>query len=749
MPAVGDASLAELVIEGECLGTLENLSNPISIPKIWIECNVIGDPIIALDYWDLSQGTWTETEIRIPISGYVVDEIGSSLDFRKIALMSGDLHINNGSVILNIGPIDIPYCLQSDVDYDYNNGMVYDKYRKKILADNSTGSFQFKIHPDIANHCELMGAINYAMDSWKCATGVNWEYDIVDFNPALVINGESEIYFNPGLANTTTLAQSGVFGERCGFFYEVNEADIIINPSIFTAINGSDDKKVLAEIITHEFGHALGLCHTLIANLLGSIDEEDVMSPGSNDTEITLDLTEDDQQGAQTMFYYSTTGNCVPYERTDLSNPEDYCLPVGAAGTGVEYSLYHIKKLTFSRTINDQDNSDNFNSKYSSFQCGKILEIARGYPAVNLIILELDWLPDEIDFKIWIDFDKDKEIDSEEVMSRYSSFPGTTNPNPFGNAVTVAEDFDNDELLISFFIPDNVALGETMMRVSVRNGVISGEPSLVGVFSDGEVEDYTVKIIPSINVPNNCRIGKVDSWSISSQSRKKLSEMSYGLSCNLQELKRKMIYHACTDIVSLVTERGKSNIKLKESWEKFYSTWLLLFMSLEIPTKTPSFITKYHVLVLNQFLNELVHEMPNNTMRDELLRIKDITFVMEGKTLEQGLIALDQYQCGVYKTEMKQNTKVVSLANKDIHIYPNPSYQEIVILEIYAEDNEVEEVDIILYDINGKVVLKTREVQYEGANKYQLDTSNLPAGEYLVKVVNGKTSTVNKLIIMR
>jgi len=75
-------------------------------------------------------------------------------------------------------------------------------------------------------------------------------------------------------------------------------------------------------------------------------------------------------------------------------------------------------------------------------------------------------------WKIWIDFNRDGDFDdaNEEVFS--NSGPGTVNG--------------------SVAIPENVSLGSTRMRISMRYYT---EPLSCGVSQEGEEEDYTVNII--------------------------------------------------------------------------------------------------------------------------------------------------------------------------------------------------------------------------------------------------------------
>lgn len=85
-----------------------------------------------------------------------------------------------------------------------------------------------------------------------------------------------------------------------------------------------------------------------------------------------------------------------------------------------------------------------------------------------------------------------------------------------------------------------------------------------------------------------------------------------------------------------------------------------------------------------------------------------------------------------------------NLANTTIQIYPNPSSDILVIqlLDLIKENTEV-----MLYDLNGKLLEKT--IIFPGSTMAYFDTKKLYAGEYLIKISNSQGTITKKVLVAK
>jgi hypothetical protein len=79
-----------------------------------------------------------------------------------------------------------------------------------------------------------------------------------------------------------------------------------------------------------------------------------------------------------------------------------------------------------------------------------------------------------------------------------------------------------------------------------------------------------------------------------------------------------------------------------------------------------------------------------------------------------------------------------------LKLYPNPANEAFTIQYNAVEEGEY---DVKVYDILGKEMIGLKKEFTLGQNAYEVKTSELPKGIYLVKVSNDNQSNVNKLII--
>jgi hypothetical protein len=90
---------------------------------------------------------------------------------------------------------------------------------------------------------------------------------------------------------------------------------------------------------------------------------------------------------------------------------------------------------------------------------------------------------------------------------------------------------------------------------------------------------------------------------------------------------------------------------------------------------------------------------------------------------------------GAYSTLLLKTTNgILTLRDEDITVFPNPTKNEITILEKGLIFNE----EIVLYDLSGKRILKQKPINS------QINLSDVPIGIYLLKISKTKTIQISK-----
>ncbi len=82
-----------------------------------------------------------------------------------------------------------------------------------------------------------------------------------------------------------------------------------------------------------------------------------------------------------------------------------------------------------------------------------------------------------------------------------------------------------------------------------------------------------------------------------------------------------------------------------------------------------------------------------------------------------------------------------SLNRENVKVYPNPTHGE---AELSFYGKEAGEIQLYIYDVNGKVVAKTNTLLAQGSHKYRI--SGLPNGMYFINIIGNNYSYITKLI---
>lgn len=95
-----------------------------------------------------------------------------------------------------------------------------------------------------------------------------------------------------------------------------------------------------------------------------------------------------------------------------------------------------------------------------------------------------------------------------------------------------------------------------------------------------------------------------------------------------------------------------------------------------------------------------------------------------------------------------KNGDAVSIFKPDyinnLNIYPNPATD---IVSIQMELLKVENTEVALYDMNGRLIISETNLTYFDNTGYQLNVSDVPNGIYLLKVTNGEEVHTGRVII--
>jgi len=162
---------------------------------------------------------------------------------------------------------------------------------------------------------------------------------------------------------------------------------------------------------------------------------------------------------------------------------------------------------------------------------------------------------------------------------------------------------------------------------------------------------------------------------------------------------------------------------------------------LQTYTCIPSFISNGALISLNQELNSIISQgykliETNNGGSDQRGLINNST-LNEGTTF---YLAIPWTASGLEEVSVNSTTL------KNLHINPNPATD---FVEISLDYNLKGESEVVFISEAGYIYHKESIGSISKNEKYQIDISKIPAGKYLVTIVNGKTYTApQKLIIL-
>lgn len=113
-----------------------------------------------------------------------------------------------------------------------------------------------------ANGEAIFAIVEAAAQEWNNTSPIQI---IPVLNTGAIVKGASNLYFSSGASSVFSGMGTGVLGVTQTLYDKdgtISGGDVIINDSITLEVNDSTQDSYLGNIITHEFGHLLGLSHS-------------------------------------------------------------------------------------------------------------------------------------------------------------------------------------------------------------------------------------------------------------------------------------------------------------------------------------------------------------------------------------------------------------------------------------------------------------------------------------------------------
>lgn len=231
------------------------------------------------------------------------------------------VHQNAGTGTVQINSINST----TDLEINWSHNCLYDSFsgfsqvtrQRYFLVDmNNSGGYTFTLNTSFNNNAPAKAAFQRALESWRCATFINWE---ISSNTTSISSANNDnvnvITFNSGIAAGTLGRSFSYFsGTATGTCDEENtlwwirEMDIEFDspPTPSTAWNFGPGASVqfastydFESVAVHELGHLHGLGHTISL-------ADDVMHYALLNGTDKRDLSTDDIAGGEAKMEYST-----------------------------------------------------------------------------------------------------------------------------------------------------------------------------------------------------------------------------------------------------------------------------------------------------------------------------------------------------------------------------------------------------------------------------------------------------------
>ncbi len=367
----------ELIIEGSGFGTTPGIIE-------FANSDSGGRTLTTIDYeTDISM--WSDTRISVKIPSRAG---------------TGNVLVKNSSgSTVGSAPINISYAINTL----YSSFRSFDsKTRQNIKFTNRNEAGGYTIQLNTTSGFAGSSAVlpfEQAMDTWVCASGVNWQVDKSGTTEGFANDGNSVILYEPnlplGVLGITTSRYKASGNSSCSFHNTVwylKEFDIQFVPNESMGnfswnfgpwppqINQYD----FQSIALHELGHAHGLGHV--------IDEDEIMHYSVRNGVQRRTITTHAHDGGNSKIALSTQPNCISsHEPMTLLQPAGCVEVIEERNTSARVNLmlqgyYDINSNSLSTNLLDND----LLPEEAPFDIGKAVTVS-SFPAnvVDWLLIEL------------------------------------------------------------------------------------------------------------------------------------------------------------------------------------------------------------------------------------------------------------------------------------------------------------------------------------------------------------------------
>jgi len=249
---------------------------------------------------------WTENEIRVKVPAFAG---------------TGIVNVRNSDgTLVGTANISIEWALTS-IHSDYRNFEFDTRQIAKFLNVNEEGGYTVLLNSSsgFSTDKNAVQAFGRALNTWQCASSINWELDETGTTSGVVKDDQCVIQYSTdlpyGVLGLATTRYKALGSSRCNLMntlWSVREFDVEFAPEShlptgfgwnFSEVGPSAFQFDFESIVLHELGHALGLGHV--------IDEDDIMHFAISNGQIRRNPNAHATEAANRKVAFSMHDHCI------------------------------------------------------------------------------------------------------------------------------------------------------------------------------------------------------------------------------------------------------------------------------------------------------------------------------------------------------------------------------------------------------------------------------------------------------
>lgn len=219
--------------------------------------------------------SWSNTQIRLYVPSTGAD--GGTAGTGEIRVTA-----NDGTTTTSVAKITIPYSytnLYEEEDQNPNDNIpgVPKSYQPALINVDKQGGYTIHFAPSMQSRSDAQEGFRRAMNSWVCATGVNWKIGAPTTKTSTAADDEITILFAPeSKVGKNVLARTLSRYRGCRLIatgetsWWLSEFDMEINSDIrwqFGPGEPTGTQFDFETVMLHELGHAHQLSHVILPNV--------------------------------------------------------------------------------------------------------------------------------------------------------------------------------------------------------------------------------------------------------------------------------------------------------------------------------------------------------------------------------------------------------------------------------------------------------------------------------------------------